>query len=74
MPSFTKSTLSLMAFISLLAVIVMIFAGVSPDEKLIGLISGVIWAYIWARNPQEEHKESIKEESIHNTVSIDWIG
>ncbi len=59
--SFTKSTLSLMAFISLLAVIAMIFLWVDPDEKLIWLISWVIWAYIWARNPQQEHKEEIPQ-------------
>lgn len=72
-PSLMSSTLSLMAFISLLAVIAMIFLWVNPDEKLIGLISWIIWAYIWARgaNTKTEwgHAEAIISTEEENLLA-----
>lgn len=53
MPSFMQSTLSIMAVVSLLAVIAMIFLGVTPNSELLSVITGVISAYLAVRNPQK---------------------
>jgi predicted PurR-regulated permease PerM len=52
-PSFFKSTLSIMAVVSLASVIVMIFMGIEPNSELLSVITGVISAYLAVRNPQE---------------------
>lgn len=76
LPSFLNSTLSLMAFISLLAVIAMIFLWVDPDEKLIGLISWVVWAYIGSRNPntktEEQHAEATMSHEEENLLATKY--
>jgi len=53
-PSFFKSTLSVMAVVSLASVIVMIFMGITPNSELLSIITGVITAYLAVRNPQQQ--------------------
>lgn len=57
MPSFTKSTLSLMAFIWYICVctafMFFVFSQIPVPDYIQNILSMAIWWYIWARAPKE---------------------
>lgn len=64
-PSFLTSTLSIAFLLCVLSVIVMAFINVTPDEKVLAIISGVVFAYLSSRSPvgsTEVKKEEPREE------------
>jgi len=62
-PSFLTSTLSFAFMLCIATVIAMIFLGISPDEKLLAVLTSVISAYLASRNPNQVAKED-KEDKI----------
>jgi uncharacterized membrane protein YfcA len=50
-PSFLSSTLSLAFMVSVVSIIVMIFAHVTPDPLLLAPLTGIIGAYLGSRIP-----------------------
>jgi len=62
-PSFLTSTLSLAFIICIVSVIIMIFLGIDPNEKLIGLISWVIGAYVGSRLPNDSKDSRTQQEN-----------
>lgn len=63
LPSFLSSTLSLAFFACVTSVITMVFLWISPDEKLLAVLTSVISAYLASRNPNQVAKEE-KEDKI----------
>ena len=51
LPSFLSSTLSLMALLSLGAIIAMIFLHIDPPKELLAALTGIISGYLGSRIP-----------------------
>lgn len=64
-PSFLSSTLSLAFIVCVASIIVMMFMGHEPSDKLLTIVASVISAYLSSRNPsmrkQEHAVEEVKE-------------
>lgn len=50
-PSFLKSTLSLMAILSLVTVIICVIMWYEIKGELLSVFTGILWAYTWSRIP-----------------------
>lgn len=51
MPSFLKSTLSLMALMSLITVIVCVFLNITIQSELLAVFTWLIMSYVTSKNP-----------------------
>lgn len=65
MPSFLKSTLSLMALIVLLSVIAFVVWSLDAPERIQNILSGIMGAYIGSRIPQKT--DLISEKTTDDT-------
>jgi hypothetical protein len=65
MPSFLKSTLSLMALIVLLSVIAFVVWSLDAPERIQNILSGIMGAYIGSRIPQKN--DLISEKTTDDT-------
>ncbi len=62
-PSFMRSTLSLAFIFCVVAVIAMIFMKITPDEKLLTVITAIVSGYLGSRIPSADVKSPVENKS-----------